>query len=77
LGAVVLAGAVVFIASFLPVLNPEQCPEGYTQAQIDESNCIVGSNIGAGLAWLLGIALSGAGALGLLISVVRRRSKSL
>lgn len=27
-------------------LNPPQCPDGLTQAQIDSSHCVIGANIG-------------------------------
>lgn len=30
-------------------LNPPQCPEGYTQAEIDAAHCIVGASIGGSL----------------------------
>lgn len=45
--ALLLAGiAIVFV-------NQPQCPESYTQAQVDASNCIIGANIGLGLLLLL------------------------
>ncbi len=31
------------------IMNPPQCPDSYTQAQIDSANCIVGANIGLGI----------------------------
>lgn len=31
-------------------MNQEQCPGGYTQAQVNASGCIVGANIGLGIA---------------------------
>ena len=40
---IVLIATVVLLAS-----NPE-CPEYYTQAQVDAEGCVVGANIGAGL----------------------------
>lgn len=33
-------------AYLLYALNPPQCPENYTQEQIDGSRCIIGANIG-------------------------------
>jgi len=36
------------IALGLTVMNPPQCPDNYTQAQVDASNCIIGANIGIG-----------------------------
>lgn len=39
---------VTIITVALFTANP-QCPEQYTQAQIDAEGCIVGANIGAGL----------------------------
>lgn len=46
----VLLGALLF-------LNADQCPTGYTQQQIDETGCIIGANIGLGVAILLSVAL--------------------
>ena len=39
---------IVFVLLFL-VMNAPQCPEGYTQEQVEASKCIVGANIGVGL----------------------------
>ncbi|MEX2006800.1 MAG: hypothetical protein WD877_01315 [Candidatus Saccharimonadales bacterium] len=41
---------VLFIIGFT-YMNPPQCPDKYTQAQIDAANgsCIIGANIGIGL----------------------------
>jgi hypothetical protein len=41
----------------LPFLGVGQCPDGYTQQQIDVSDCIVGANIGAALAAMASIAI--------------------
>ncbi|MDQ3159106.1 MAG: hypothetical protein M3P98_03175 [bacterium] len=30
------------------VIDTPQCPENYTQAQVDAANCIIGANIGLG-----------------------------
>ena len=38
-------------------LSPPQCPDYYTQAQVDASQCIVGANIGAGLLFVPGCVL--------------------
>lgn len=40
------------------LLNADQCPTSYTQEQIAESGCIVGANIGRGLAMLSSVALA-------------------
>jgi uncharacterized integral membrane protein len=40
------------ILLWFAILNVSQCPESYTQAQIDNSNCIVGANIGLGISIL-------------------------
>lgn len=66
--AVMLLGLAILGASYLPILNPEQCPDYYTQAQVDESHCIIGVNFRAGLFWLLGIAGAVVGSSGLLVS---------
>jgi hypothetical protein len=49
----ILAVTVVYVTAVLvclSLLNPEQCPVDYTQAQVDASDCIVGANIGLPLA---------------------------
>jgi hypothetical protein len=46
-----IATLIVGIAFFF--MNPEQCPEQYTQAQADASSCIVGANIGLGIMMML------------------------
>jgi len=46
---VFLVGLALLASVHLPFLNPEQCPLGYTQEQVDRSNCIIGANIGVGL----------------------------
>jgi hypothetical protein len=38
-------------------LNRSQCPENYTQPQVDASGCIVGANIGLGMVLLLSVAI--------------------
>ena len=38
--------------TFIVIYQP-QCPDYYSQAQVDVSNCIVGANIGASLATLV------------------------
>ena len=44
-----ILGLLVFIG--FTVMNPPQCPDNYTQQQIDAANgnCIIGANIGIGL----------------------------
>ena len=44
-----VAGSVAVIVAS----GAEQCPDDFTQEQIDASDCIVGANIGLGLAWLI------------------------
>ncbi len=50
----------------LTVFNPPQCPDYYTQAQVDASNCIIGANIGLGivLVFILPVILITAAILG-------------
>lgn len=43
-----LVAAIIFILLF-SALNAPQCPESYTQKEIDATGCIVGANIGIGL----------------------------
>jgi hypothetical protein len=65
------AGLALLGATHLPILNPEQCPLSYTQAQVDRSRCIIGANIGAnigtGLVRELGILMAVVGGLALLV----------
>ncbi len=35
------------------VMNPPQCPNDFTQEQVNASNCAVGANIGIGMMMLL------------------------
>lgn len=66
-GGVALAGLLVAWAG-----SPEQCPDGFTQAQVDASDCIVGANIGLGLAWIFAVPLIMASALLLGVMAWRR-----
>lgn len=60
-------GVSMVIASYLPLMNPEQCPMHFSQAEVDSSNCIIGANIGAALARLAGITIALIGGLGSLV----------
>lgn len=42
----VLIGTIFVLYTLNYFMNPPQCPESYTQEQINSSNCIVGANIG-------------------------------
>lgn len=42
----VLATVLYVVAVGLAFTIPKQCPDNYTQAQVDASSCIVGANIG-------------------------------
>lgn len=44
-----LAIIAVWLLAF-SIMNVEECPDGYTQEQVDESGCNIGANIGGGLA---------------------------
>lgn len=39
-------------------LNQPQCPADYTQQQIDQSNCVVGANIGYGMGIFASIGMA-------------------
>lgn len=39
-------------------LNQPQCPADYTQQQIDQSNCVVGANIGYGMGIFASIGIT-------------------
>ncbi|MDQ4098298.1 MAG: hypothetical protein M3144_10575 [Actinomycetota bacterium] len=74
LWAAVLVAGVVLSGRHLPRdAEPGAVPEGYTQAQIDESDCIVGANIGAGLPGSSRSSFPLTGGLGLLLAMTRRR----
>jgi hypothetical protein len=66
------AGLALLEATSLSILNPEQCPLEYTQAQVDRSHCIIGANIGTGLVWELGILMAVVGGLALLVCVAAK-----
>jgi hypothetical protein len=51
------AAALVIFAFAFFVMDREQCPPNYTQAQVDASGCIIGANIGLGFSYLLGLAI--------------------
>ncbi len=65
--AILVIGLLIIGAVFTPPLNPPQC-EGYKTPQ--NSTCIIGANIGAGLVWLLGMAIAIGGGIALTASVV-------
>jgi len=69
------AGLALLGATHLPILNPQQCPLDYTQAQVDRSHCIIGANIGTGLLWELGIFLAVVAGIALLMCVAARLVK--
>lgn len=73
--ALLVIGVVILTVSYLPILNPEQCPPYQTQLP-DGGNCIIGANIGGGLARLFGIALTIVGGLGLLVSLAVRATRT-
>lgn len=39
---------IIMLIGFL-FMNPSECPDGYSQAQINASGCRIGANIGLGL----------------------------
>lgn len=49
---VLVAGVVLSAALVLWAGSADQCPDSFTQAQVDESGCRVGANIGLGVTWL-------------------------
>ncbi len=49
--------SLIILLGGLVLLNADQCPLGYTQEQIDETGCIIGANIGLGLAVLASVAV--------------------
>ena len=65
--ALVAVGLLMFMVSFLPAMNPPQCPDDELSLP-DGSRCIIGANIGAGLLWLFSIGLTAVAALAMLIT---------
>ena len=55
--AVLAVGVALSAALVMWAGGAEQCPDSYTQAQIDTSDCIVGANIGLGLVWIFVVPL--------------------
>lgn len=50
-----IAAGLIFVGGPLVFLNPPQCPIGYSQEQVDASDCIIGANIGLPFYLLLGL----------------------
>lgn len=67
-----LIGAGILIYFFL---DSPQCPAHYTQAQVDASNCIVGANIGLGLAVLFVLPVFIVALVLIVLSALRRLKK--
>ena len=61
LAVTALAVAAIVVLG-LVFANPPQCPDDVTPAQIEETGCNIGANIGLGLLFLLafGVAIAGA-----------------
>ncbi len=64
---VLIVGLLIIGAAFTPPFNPPQCEGSLTT---DNSNCIIGANIGGGLVWLLGVAIAIAGGIAVATSLV-------
>ena len=47
----------IITSAFFYISSIPQCPDNYTQAEIDSSNCIIGAHIGAGIL-LLGVIIT-------------------
>ncbi len=64
---VLVVGLLIIGVAFTPPFNPPQCEGNLTT---DNSNCIIGANIGAGLVWLLGMAIAIVGSIIVAASLV-------
>jgi len=73
---VVVLGGLIALASFLPFLDPPQCPPHLT-GMPDGGDCIIGANIGRGLVVLLGLAVAAVGGLVLVVSLLASLVKRL
>jgi len=56
ISAIILLSFLFVMLSFY-LFNPPQCPDTYTQQQIDSSRCIVGANIGGPILFIGSIPL--------------------
>lgn len=65
----IVIGFVAMGAAFTPYMNPPQCENALT---VENSNCIIGANMGAGMLFLLGFAISVLASLSLLLVHVVR-----
>lgn len=84
--AIIVVLPIISVAIFklmITSINPPQCPEHYTQAQVDASNCIIGANIGGPiliflvlLAIPLVAAIFGLAVLALVRSYLKRPKKT-
>ena len=68
--------ALVLALAAVLFFNPPQCPDSYTQAQIDTSNCVVGANIGLGLLLMLAGAVEVVSIVAAIASAVVGRHKN-
>jgi hypothetical protein len=70
----VLLAGIAFSVLAVVWAQADQCPDDFTQAQIDGSDCIVGANIGLGLVVLFVLPLVISGALLAAVRLWRRQS---
>jgi hypothetical protein len=69
-----VAGVALVAALVMWAGSAEQCPDDFTQAQVDASDCIVGANIGLGLVWIFVVPLVVSATAWLCVILWRRSS---
>jgi len=69
----VLAFGILLIVT-TPLLSSDQCPDAYTQAQVDSSSCIIGADIGSGLMIMSGVLMIIAATVALCSSLIAART---
>lgn len=67
--------ALVIAVIALVFVNQPQCPDGYTQAQIDAGNCIIGANIGLGLLLMLSAGIEIVSIISAIVVLISQRKQ--
>ena len=76
IAVLVLLAGIAFSVLAVTWARADQCPDDFTQAQIDASDCIVGANIGLGFVVLFVLPLVISGALLVAVRLGRRDTVS-
>ena len=72
-GGIITLGLLVF--SYILSVR-EQCPNNYTQQQVDASHCVVGANIGLGIALMASVLSAAVTTLAVIVlAFIERRRR--